>query len=401
VKVSRKVQLLTMPRRVTASVGAKKTVAATQAAVDALPLASGDWSVEGVPGLFVRAGASAKTYRIMRRIAGRLVVRVLGQMTLAQARRAALKEWARLKPRPPEGKLTLSEAWERYLEERELAPKTQRLYRYNLERYLAGWKARTLEGLGEDRAGVRALYHQLRRQRGVAVAAQVMQMLSAVYRYHRRVNLELPPCPTEVVDVVRSKPRDWALSEEELRAWWSAVSRLRPLKRTFWVTLLLTGARSGSIEALRWDDIDFTGRTIHFSTAKAGRTYTIPACRRLLEVLARWRGDCPPTEAGWVFPSPHKAENHLVMVRDEKRGVASAHHLRHTYRTVLAELGATPDQARLLLGHSLGGDVSRGYITPHLVIESLRPLAEAVASRYARVLGWERSETPEPPTEQR
>lgn len=293
--MSRKVQLLTMPQRVTAGVGAKKTVAATQAAVDALPLASGDWSVEGVPGLFVRAGASAKTYRIMRRIAGRLVVRVLGQMTLAQARRAALKEWARLKPRPPEGKLTLSEAWERYLEERELAPKTQRLYRYNLERYLAGWKARTLEGLGEDRAGVRALYHQLRRQRGVAVAAQVMQMLSAVYRYHRRVNLELPPCPTEVVDVVRSKPRDWALSEEELRAWWSAVSRLRPLKRRFWVT---------------------------------------------------------------------------------------------------------SDQARLLLGQSLGGDVSRGYITPHLVIESLRPLAEAVASRYARVLGWERSETPEPPGEQ-
>jgi integrase len=87
------------------------------------------------------------------------------------------------------------------------------------------------------------------------------------------------------------------------------------------------------------------------------------------------------------------------MVRDEKRGVASAHHLRHTYRTVLAELGATPDQARLLLGHSLGGDVSRGYITPHLVIESLRPLAEAVASRYAQVLGWERSETPESPGE--
>jgi hypothetical protein len=143
--------------------------------------------------------------------------------------------------------------------------------------------------------GPGVLYHQLRRQWGVAVAAEVMRTLSAVYRYYRRVNPELPPCLTEAVDVVRSKPHDWALSEEELRAWWSAVSRLRPLKRRFWVT---------------------------------------------------------------------------------------------------------PDQARLLLGHSLGGDVSRGYITPHLVIESLRPLAEAVASRYARVLGRDRSETPESPGEQ-
>lgn len=56
--------------------------------------------------------------------------------------------------------------------------------------------------------------------------------------------------------------------------------------------------------------------------------------------------------------------------------MASAHHLRHTYRTVLAELRATPDQVRLLLGHSLSGDVWRGSMTPHRVVESLRPLAE-------------------------
>jgi integrase len=85
---------------------------------------------------------------------------------------------------------------------------------------------------------------------------------------------------------------------------------------------------------------------------------------------------------------PKKLDAHLVNVRDDKRGVASAHHLRHTYRTVLAELGATPDQARLLMGHSLGSDVSSGYITAPLLLESLRPLANAVARRYAAVLGW-------------
>jgi integrase len=370
----------------------RKTVRAVQAAIDALPAASGDWSVEGVPGLFVRCGARTKTYRLQRRIGGRLVQRVLGEMSLAQARRAAMREWARLKPAPPEGKITLEEAWERFLEERELAPKTQVLYRYNLDKYLGDWRRRTLEDIGADRAGVRNLCHRLVRRHGKAIAGQVLRQFRAVYNYFRRIQPELPETPPVAVDLPVVGSRDWALSNEELREWWAAVERLNPLKRTFWLVLLLTGARRGSVEGLRWGDIDFERATVHFATAKAGRSYTVPACRRLLEQLPGWREQCLPTSAGWVFPSPQKPGAHLVAVRDEKRGVASAHHLRHTYRTVLAELGATPDQARLLLGHSLAGDVSRGYITPHLVVESLRPLAEAVAARYAAVLGWAQGE---------
>ena len=65
----------------------------------------------------------------------------------------------------------------------------------------------------------------------------------------------------------------------------------------------------------------------------------------------------------------------MHQIRDEKKGVASARHMRHTFRTVLAELGATPDQAKLLMGHALSGDVSTRYITSGLpaLVESLRP----------------------------
>lgn len=41
----------------------------------------------------------------------------------------------------------------------------------------------------------------------------------------------------------------------------------------------------------------------------------------------------------------------------------------------------------MLMGHSMGGDVSRGYITSSLVTESLRPLANAIAARYLEILG--------------
>jgi integrase len=366
---------------------AKKTVRPVQREIDALPLASGDWSVAGVPGLYVRCGVRAKTFRLQRRVRGRIIWRVLGQVTVAEARRIAMTEWAKLRPKPAQNRVTLAEAWQRYVSEKSLAPKTRFLFEYNLNKYLADWKGRPLEEIGEDRPGVREFFLRLARTRGVAIAHQVLRQLRAVYRYHERVLPQLPPCPTHVVELPRIRPRDWALSDEELRQWWAAVQQLNPVKRMFWVTLLLTGARRGSVEALRWRDIDFGKRIVHFRVAKGGRTYSIPAPDLLLELLARYReNDAPPSE--WVFPSALKPGMHLVRVRDSERGVASAHHLRHTYRTVLAELGATPDQARLLMGHSLGSDVSSGYITAPLLIEALRGLANAVARRYAEILGW-------------
>ncbi len=360
----------------------------TEADVDALPTGIGDVRVEGSPGLYVRKGERTASYRVLRKIRGRIVVRVLGEMSLAQARRLAAKTWAELKPRPMRPGLTLAQAWEQYLQEKPLAPKTKRIYSENLERYLADWKNRPLESLGRDRAGVRARYHEIAKKHGIATASSVFRTFRAIYRYAARADENLPQPPTVAVDIQNVSPRDWALSSDELRHWWAAVQRLSPLKKTFWLTVLLTGARRGSVEALRWQDTDLNRGVIRFSTAKAGRVYAIPACQRLVALLLDWRNECPPDGGDWMFPSPLKPGTHIVETRDERRGVASAHHLRHTYRTVLAELGATPDQARLLLGHSLGGDVSRGYITLHLLIESLRPLAEAVSEYYARILGW-------------
>jgi len=365
----------------------RKTIPCRQAEVDAVPLGSGDWTIADVPGLVLRAGTVKKTWRVQRRVNGRLVTKVLGELTAAAARRQASLIWQRLKPPRPDGKLTLGEAWQRYLDEKPLAPGTRRLYEYTRGKYLEEWQGRSLEQIGQDRAGMRGLYLMLARKHGKALASLVLRQFRAVYNYQRRVNPELPECPTIAVDIAPVKPRDWALSDEELRAWWAGVQRLRSLKQVLWQVMLLTGARRGSVEALRWRDVDLDRGLLHFSTAKAGRTYSVPACARLVELLRWWRDQCPP-DAEWVFGSPQKPGRHVVAARDDRRGVVSAHHLRHTYRTTLAQLGCPPDSARLLLGHSLSGDVSRGYITAGLVVESLRPWSEAVAEKYRELLGW-------------
>ena len=93
----------------------------------------------------------------------------------------------------------------------------------------------------------------------------------------------------------------------------------------------------------------------------------------------------PPSD--WVFPSPTRAEGHLVDVKNIKEGVSAKYHLRHTFRTTLTALGITGDQIRLLMGHSLGGDVSSGYISAPLLVESLRPAVNALAAQYLKILG--------------
>jgi hypothetical protein len=136
---------------------AKKTVRPVQREIDALPLGSGDWSVAGIPGLVVRCGRRSKSFRLQRRVRGKVVWRVLGQITVAEARRAAMSEWVRLKPRPPQTRITLAEAWQRCLSEKRLSEKSRFLFQYNLDRYLADWKNRTLEEIGRRsarRAGV-------------------------------------------------------------------------------------------------------------------------------------------------------------------------------------------------------------------------------------------------------
>lgn len=378
-----------------AETAATKIVAANQKAIDELPLDSGTWRVEGIPGLYVRCRARSRSFFLQRRVRGRLAKETIGDVSMKEARARAMKTWSALKPKPPASEaITLEAAFREYLENKmdrrgnPLAHVTRANYFYNFDRHLGAWKNRTLHAIGEDRGGVRRLQADLTRDHGRAVANQVIRLLSAVYRWRRAIEPSLPETPTTAVRVHKIDARDWALSPDDLRVWWDAVSKLGPIKQAWWMTCLLTGGRRGSLEALEWSDVDTEKRTITFRVTKGSRPYIIPAADKLIELLTAYRdsGNVPPST--WVFPSPVKPDQHIAKVRDDKRGVLSAHHLRHTFKTVLTELGGTPDQARLLMGHTLGDDVSRGYITPRLLIESLRPVVNAVSAQYGKILRW-------------
>ena len=379
----------------------KPPVQCNQKAIDALLFGSGDWSIEGEHGLFVRCKAQTKSFRLERRINGELVKQTLCATTMKEAKKEARETWSGMSVKPAGGAVTLGMVIEPYLKrirkKGQLAETTKANYRYNAERYLADWTGRSLRDIGADRAGVRALQSHITKKYGPATANQVMRLLSSIYRWARKEDTSLPEPPTTAVEVESIPARNWALSPDELRTWWYAsaekdgkaektgVKALGPIPKMWWITTLLTGARAGSICWVRWSDIDFDKNVITFQIAKGNRPYRVPMSDKLAELLTAYRdsGNVPPSE--WVFPSNTKSGHHLGRVRN-RDGVDRPHALRHTFRTVLAKLNAREDRARLLMGHSMTGNVSRNYISIDEVTESLRPITNSVTESYLKIL---------------
>jgi integrase len=366
-------------------------VPAVQDLIDALP--PGFYCITGsVPGLCVRVGQRVVAYYLQRRIAGRLVRKRLASDRLSAAVREAMGVWKTLKPKPPgavEQVPTLEQALKSYLIEKQLRPKTARDYQLFVKRYCADLLPKRLDTIGADRAGFRARMVAVQKKHGKAAAAYLFRILRAVYAYHKRIYVDLPENPAAVYSPPRIKPRDWALSDAELVEWWARVRELDATKRCAYLTLLFTGSRVSSALNLRWEDVDFEKRILHFRVVKGDRPYSIPLPQKLAGILLEYREKYwLPNEENLVFPSPRK-KNAPLHLQLKTPGIKPPHALRHSMRTRLAEAGCTPDLSRVGLGHTLGQNISERYITASLLTEAVRPFMEAVAARYCAVMGLE------------
>ena len=120
---------------------------------------------------------------------------------------------------------------------------------------------------------------------------------------------------------------------------------------------LLTGCRPNEAALLNGGYRLPTPRIV-FANTKAGADVTVPMTREIaaaLRIVSRHAAACRVSQNGGdlVFPSCRKSSRKDKLVK--------GHALRHTYRTVAAELGIDELLVRLLMGHSLVG-VSQAYI---------------------------------------
>ena len=101
-------------------------------------------------------------------------------------------------------------------------------------------------------------------------------------------SMKLPP---------KSKPRERALSEEEIRALWRNVSTVRPDYAAVVQLCLVTGQRRGEVAGMRRSELDLTARTwtIPAGRTKNGREHVVPLSDMAMAIM-------PQGDEDSVFP---------------------------------------------------------------------------------------------------
>ena len=160
---------------------------------------------------------------------------------------------------------------------------------------------------------------------------------------------------------------------------------------------VLTGKRIGEILALRWKRIDLLRGTIEvaenyscgeFVTPKTRSSRrVIPMSSALADVLEKHRaegGQCAPDALVFCTSkgTPLNAKKTLQPgarpgVRPDRAAAGIVHSFRHTYATLLGEVGGSLKTAQALLGHSDLETTLKLYT--HAIPDSQRSAVERVA----------------------
>jgi integrase/recombinase XerD len=242
--------------------------------------------------------------------------------------------------------MTTIAEWDDYLRVRGCSERTRAGYRYQVLRFLADvllepeavtepvvvdWLSR-IPGNGAGR--------------GLALRALRSFFGFAVGRGYA------PADPTAGVRVrPPAPPPPRALTREQLERLFAAARARDPRRAAAIELAYLTGARVGSLCAIRPEDVDLEGGVLYLRSAKGARPYSVPLSARAQE-LVRVLLERRPAGARTLLGVKPRAFWGWVHEAAEAAGVeASPHTLRHSFATHLLERGADIRTVQELLNH--------------------------------------------------
>ena len=379
---------------------------------DLPPAQEGQYVVrdEKLPSFFVVVGRRARTYTIqvdVRSLGRRQTIReVIGradEWDATDARKEARARIGNLQTGAREatarrGRVTLRAAWAGYrdLLERRVAAGERRQrtlegYTDCVERLLEGWLDTPLRDLSKDAQGVSERHVEITRRHGPYAANHSMKALRAIYKHARKTRMERGLPAENPIDAVVFNPetrRSTGMDPAGLVEWHRQRLALpNPTRREFHLLLLLSGGRPHALKRARWSDLDVARRTLHFPDPKGGprRAFDTPLSGAMLRCLWRAR------EAGrmmyaaraehFIFPA-NTAAGCLSVTREDRHVLSRwGNDLRQTYATAARACEVGEVYIRILMNHSLGGDVNTGYVTAGALFDQLLQAQERV-SRY-------------------
>ena len=287
-------------------------------------------------------------------------------------------------------RFTLSEAIEQMLALKTLKASTKKYYQQTLRRNFNDWLSREMRSI--TRLDCIERYKKIRKQVatnarvqpkanpiGEAEAQKAMRTLSTVFSFFQEDTLadgqKLLPDGNPVLALRAKKVRpplkrrrDYLNREErhELLIWLQEQYNIAEFGNVgdlvisaqqidYILILLCTGLRRSEPLSLTWDNVDFENEIFTVTETKNGQHISIPMTRRVRAVLERrLKARC----GDFVFSSSLLTNKPASMAKViEKVSAASevkfsAHTLRRTTTTILAEMGFHSEQIGRLLNHS-------------------------------------------------
>jgi len=378
-------------------------------------------------GLGVRVTSSGvKSFIYQRRIKGRSRRMTLGRfptMSVEKARDRVIKLAAAIsdgkdpvveEQRAAAQRVTLKEAQDAYLESRSLKPNTVRDINLAMKA-LKDWMTRPVVEITPAMVEKR---HAELGKKSAARANLTMRYLRAILNYaaSRWADDEghplIPYNPVKRLSATKAwyrvERRRTLLKEHDIAPWWDAVDKLGedpsvlrgPQHRDFMILLLLTGLRRGEALNLRWDGVDFKGRTLTVEDTKNRETHTLPLPQHLQELLAERK---KVSKGEYVFNGPDgerfsdfstivdyvEAKTAETLSKEAHEPVPglhiTPHDLRRTFATIAERLDIPHYALKRLLNHKQSGDVTAGYIVAD--VERLREPMEKITDFVLKAAG--------------
>lgn len=152
----------------------------------------------------------------------------------------------------------------------------------------------------------------------------------------------------------KERPRDRILSDEEVKALWTACD---DHDGAFIKLLLLTGQRRGEVAGMRWDEIDGDVWTLPPERTKNAQRHSVPLSRQAMEIVET----APKMADAYVFSRggnhPFGEFSHLksrLDARMKQKERWTLHDLRRTAASGMAKIGVKLPVIERVLNHTGG-----------------------------------------------
>jgi integrase len=257
-------------------------------------------------------------------------------------------------------------------------------WRKNVEKLgkiiLPVWEKWTLADMSSRPDIVAQWHRQITRDHGPVSANHCCRVIRAAYKRAAKLDLSLSKAdiPTAAVEYNDETPSQKGLAFKDFPKWLAAWEQIEaPIRRAYHMTGLLVGPRPGELARLKWTDVRPKARALIIGKAKAGADISIPLSIPIVQALKLARDNADEGEE-LIFPG-------CAQVGHRDKLPARGNMLRHTYRTVAADLGIDELLSHFLLGHAPEG-VSQKYIA-RMILAAGPALRDAQRRMSRRIVG--------------